>query len=590
MFDKHRKVLQAQAESFLKRAKAASSAGRHGEAVALVKQAADRWPPAPGLSAAYDAMHRRFQSLRVGVVHLPGESSPYFLPTQADQRRDYLYQTPLFESQTVDELVYYQTRYFEEWTPTDLGRRTVFQLQVNRPYWRPQPTVTASQIAGNLRLRLDPKSPHYDERLTTYIKSVRVESPTRLELRFSRVPPRLESILRFPLLKTDSTRDSKAGKTSSRFDSARFAPYQPQSWTPGRQVYRRYTPEPDSVPGNLYHVAQVEEIRFDSPLKAIQAIKRRQVEMVAHVRPVDVARLRRDLRIEVRKYSVPITHVLQFNPNSEAMRNREFRRALAYALNRRSMLRSIVLRTQDGTDPRAGRLVSAPYYSRSYAYNPTVPQKQYDPILGLALTLTVRKQYQRAYEAAVGAGLSPTVVKRGTKGGWIPKLRMLVVPEETPRKVAEACVKQWKRIGIPVEIVTAGRVEKGSPNWDIVYRTARMTDPAVDLWPFLTFDNRARVTGLKHLPDWLRQALVRMDLAPDWARAVDRVRKLHDHLEKETLVIPLWEVDDYLAMRKDVKAFRNRVFEPVHTYQNIEQWTIIPRDVSQLEPRIPAKP
>jgi hypothetical protein len=234
-----------------------------------------------------------------------------------------------------------------------------------------------------------------------------------------------------------------------------------------------------------------------------------------------------------------------------------------------------VLRTQDGGDPGLGRVVSAPYFSRSYAYNPTVQPKKHDIALAMALAITVRKQYERANEAAVGVGAAAIVVGRGAKRGWIPKLKMLVAPGDDPRKVAEVCVRQWGRLGIKVEIVAAGKLEKGRhPEWDIVYRTAKMVDPVVELWPFLTLGNRARVADLKQVPDWLRQELVRVDLARDWTAAVSRIHQLHRHLADETQTIPLFEVNDYMAFRKEVSTFRSEQVQPVSTYHDIERWSL----------------
>jgi ABC-type transport system substrate-binding protein len=580
---KWRDDLQKRAGTVLARANAAAKAGRHDDAERLVRQAADLWPDTPQLQAAHEAYTRRFQRLRVGVRRLPDEATPYFLPTPADDRVRFLTQTPLFEPESGGEVVHYQTRYFSDWLPTDLGRLTVFQLQSNRPYWLPQPVVSAADIARNLQYRLDPSSPEYDERLTTYIHSVRVDSPTKLQIRFSRVPPRFESILRFPLRNTDEWRADQTPGVSktpgvSRVPSLispRFAPHEPSKWTRDRRVYRRSRPEPDAVADNQYHVAEVEELRFDGDAPAIQALKRGQIDVLAHVHPFDKPQLDEDRRIAVREYALPVTHVLQFNPDSPAVANRELRRALAYALDRQGMLNFLVLRTQDGGDPGLGRVVSAPYFSRSYAYNPTVQPKKHDIALAMALAITVRKQYERANEAAVGVGAAAIVVGRGAKRGWIPKLKMLVAPGDDPRKVAEVCVRQWGRLGIKVEIVAAGKLEKGRhPEWDIVYRTAKMVDPVVELWPFLTLGNRARVADLKQVPDWLRQELVRVDLARDWTAAVSRIHQLHRHLADETQTIPLFEVNDYMAFRKEVSTFRSEQVQPVSTYHDIERWSL----------------
>jgi len=595
--------LQQQAEEFLSRARQAAQAGRHDAAARLVTEAANIWPQTPGLASAFQTMTTRFQRLDVGVRHLPGEFPAYVVPTLAEQRRRFLQQTDLFEPTGLEEVIHYRTPFFDEWIPTDLGRRTTFKLQADRPHWQPAPVVTGAALADNLRRRLDPHSPIYDERLTTYVQSFRVISPQQFELSFSRVPPRLESILRFPLYdseardtegtpKNEATpknegtpgNDEGVGKTTAvaapsfPLLTARFRPHEPSQWTSSRHVFRRNIPEPDNVPENRYHVAEIVEQRYDDPRRAVQALKRAEIDVLDHVRPFEQAALSEDNRIDVRRYALPVNHVLQFNPDSRMLQNREFRRALAYALNRRQMLDTHVLRTQDGGDSTLGRVVSAPYATSSYAYDDDVKPKQYDITLALALVLTIKRQAQQAHSAALGSSMVAGFSKRGDKHGWLPKLRMLLPPGDVPRRVAESCARQWGRIGIPVEVIHPEAVQKrSSPPWDILYRRVRMTDPLTDLWPFLTRDDRARVEGLKHLPDWLRQELIRVETARDWATAVNMMQRLHRHMAEETVLIPLFEVEDFMALRREVKAFRSLGVRPMHTYSNIERWTVTPR-------------
>ena len=80
---------------------------------------------AAGLQAAHNALTTRYQTLNVGVVELPGEPSPYFLPTDADLREHYLTHPWLFEVADVLEKAAFRSSYFEEWEPLDLGRRAV---------------------------------------------------------------------------------------------------------------------------------------------------------------------------------------------------------------------------------------------------------------------------------------------------------------------------------------------------------------------------------------------------------------------------------------------------------------------------------
>lgn len=593
---KWRDRLLAESTALLNQARTHAKAGRHDQAATAAMAAVEIWPATPGLRGAYDAMTRRFQTLNVGVINFPGENPAYFLPTVADRRQKYLTQTSMFEAKgftvepTHDDTIHYQTRYFIEWEPNDLGRKTMFRLKAQRDYFDPQPAVTSSDIAATLRARLDPKNHHYDERLASYVKSFTVHSPTLLEIQFSRVPARLESVLNFPLIRQKSPQSAsdsaspvsveaaplQRGKAPD-VDSPRFAAYEPGKWTATRRVFRRFVPEPENVPENRYHVAQVVELKFPSHKDAIQALKRGRIQMLAHVRPWEVDQLRKDERFDVRQYALPTTHVIQFNPESDTLKSREMRRALRYALDRESMLRRIALRAESddlGPQPK-GRVISAPFPSINYATKLGVKPLKYDLVLAMALKVVMNRAHERVHYAGLGTTMTMGVAPLAAKQGWMPTLKMLVPPGDVIRKVAEKCVENWDRIGIKVEIVTQAP-SGATPQWDMVYRTVKMVDPVVDLWPFLTFDDRARVETLTHLPDWLRQELIRLDVARDWAQVTRSLNQLHEHMQLQALMIPLFEVDDYLAIRRTVSAFRDPRLRPVHTYQNIERWIVNP--------------
>jgi hypothetical protein len=68
--------------------------------------------------------------------------------------------------------------------------------------------------------------------------------------------------------------------------------------------------------------------------------------------------------------------------------------------------------------------------------------------------------------------------------------------------------------------------------------------------------------------------LLDLDQAPDWKSAVSRLQNLHAHLYAEVAYIPLWEVDDALVLRKNVRDFPP--FKFVTPYQDAERWIVQP--------------
>ena len=156
---------------------------------------------------------------------------------------------------------------------------------------------------------------------------------------------------------------------------------------------------------------------------------------------------------------------------------------------------------------------------------------------------------------------------------------MICAPDPTVELAATELISQWDRINIKVQVLTGGGKPAQPPkDWDILYRTVRMVEPLVDLWPFLTFDTRARVESLAHLPDWLRQQLVELDNAGDWSSALTILHRLHRQLWSEVQVIPLWEVNDFSVIRKNVvrPPLHSPQSGPMHVYQGIERWIVRP--------------
>ena len=459
----------------------------------------------------------------------------------------------MFEVEHSDDSPHFRSRLFEQWEPTDLGRRVRFTLRQHRSAWESQPVVTASSIMSSFAARLDPGNSLYDERLAGFVSSVAVISPFEFELQFHRVPPRIESLLTFPVTREvfrPRAPDDKRLQQLTQLSSRRF---ELATRTDDRVVYRRLIAEPSD--SYEFHVTEVVEQLYPTYEKAVQGLLRGEVSMLPRVHSRDVPQLQDDERFDVVETALPVTHLIQFNPHSRVTRNRELRRALIFALNRRKILQETVL---DDPNRARGRLVSGPFPThglsgnnrrvRGYAYNTKVTPRRYDPSLAAALSMAAGKHF----------------------GGKLPELKLLCVPDPVALQAARQLVKHWGAAGIRVKLLTA---DDESTEWDIVYRIVRMTEPAMQLWPLLTLEPTARVESLAFLPDWLRQELIELDRVGDWKSAVSKLNELHAHLAAEAVLIPLWELDDFVVYRNTIRGYPT---PPLHPYQHIERWTVKP--------------
>ena len=549
MKPQHEKVLSwrgkllAQSQDLQQQSRQATSDGKHDAAIALIEQATTVWPRTPGLRETYRRAASRYQKLNVGVIELADEDSgAYFLPTQSDRRQKNLQQINLFDVDRFDGSAHYSSAIFEEWEPDDLGRQTVFKLRPTRNTWESQPVVTSSTIVSTLTRRLDPQNTSYDERLSSYVRSINVRSPFEFVVNFSRVPVRTEPLLKFPLTMVTNPNDPKSEIKGLQ----QFKVHEKNELA---IIYRRTIPEPDDA--SEHHIAEVREVKYSDFERAFQGLMRGEISMLPKVPMWNIDQFEEDERFFTRQYALPLTHLIQFNPDSPTMKNSELRRSLAFTLNRDKILKDIILQDPDG---ERGRLISAPYPSNSDAYRVAIQPRDSDLKLGFSLAMVVRKRL----------------------GGELPELKMICEPDESVLAAAKEMIKQWATIGVKVAIIEGdvAKDEHGRPKqWDFMYRTIRMSEPVSEMWPFMTIANRAEVAGLSFLPDWLRQDLVELDSIADWNSAVRLLNSLHGKLRSDVQVIPLWEVDDVMVIRKTIQGFPVR---PMHPYHQIQRWMVTP--------------
>jgi hypothetical protein len=553
--EKWKGALETQSQSLMNSALQAARDKRYPEAVTAIDRAARVWPKVLGLAEAHLRICERYQRLSVGTLSLAGDESRLPWPTLADQRATRLEQFDLFDVDRVDDATHYGSRLLEQWEPTDLGRRAFFTLRRTSARWESRPNLTAASFMSTMRAMIDPSSPAFDERFASYVDAVQLRSPQELEVRFSRAPPRLEPLFRFPISaagerSAGAERSESGGAGRSGLGRVLSRRFERSARSADGAVFRRLFPQPDGL--EEYQLAEVDEHRYDSPQREIQALLRGDVSMLLDLPPWAVESVRKDTRFFVLDYAIPTTHVLQFNPNSQPLKCRELRLALSYAIDAQRILSQRILRSPDSL---AGRLSTAPFATTSYAYNGLLSRREFN--------------------ASMAFSLRAAAVKRLKS---IPPLRLGCERDPEAQSAVADIIAQWKRVGIVVELVQSPplsgtpQAARGALEWDIAYRKLRMEEPLVELWPFLTVNSGARLESLRAVPDWLRMELLDLDNAPDWKSVVSRLQTLHAHLYAEVGYIPLWEVDDAMILRKTVRDFPP--FKFVNSYQDIERWIV----------------
>ena len=544
--------LARQANWHAEQAAAASSASLPDLAARQIETSARIWPEAADRPALYRELLTRWPRLHVGLIQPAGDSSGWFLPRRIDESLNQLVTPRLFAVNAVDVLPHDGSPLLEDWEPTDLGRQARFQLRQARSPGDPVPLVSANSVVRTLQIRTQPGHPLYDERLDSMLRSARVLSPWSFELTFHQTPRRIAALLRLPLVAetTGSARPSAASGSPAAEQPllSRFVPSPavPAAGLEPEEAWRRTVPEPPDR--STHHVAEVILHRYPDLERAVRGLLRGEITCLPHVSPHVAQLLATDGRFLVRRAALPVTHTIQFNPRSAVAKNRELRRALAAALDRQQLLEDVVLPQADASQ---GKVVSAPFATQ---------------FRGTSLLVDVRP-----VDRALAAGLTVVAAAKFPEG--LPELRLLVEPGELPATVADELISQWQRVGLHVRRVAAGDNVTREDGWDLLYRTGSMTDPAAELWPWLTLRPTARVEDLAWLPHWLRHELIALEQATDEQAANMHLNRLHRQLRDEAHVIPLWEIAEYTVYHRNIRGIPN---QPVFPFQQLADWTFTP--------------
>ena len=513
-------------------------------ALQLIETAADIWPNADRLNDTHRRIADRWQQVNVGVLQFSDDHNNYPFPSEAEERIRNLVEAKLFEAQNAQEVALYGSPYLSNWVPTHLGKKLTFDLRSQFQSWEPYQPLTSFDVYDAINRRLDLNSPEADERLRSYIRDVVIKSPSRFEIIFDKVPLRPEALLSFPVKhrvpNPNSESDSNLAVSDVFIDPSRF---ELTDSTENTRTYTRSTPEPDNQ--TLYHVATVKEIKYENMESAVRGLVRGEVSMIPSVRGELAMLLRDDGRFFVQQRSLPETFVLQFNPNCEMLKNRELRRAIAYGIDRDKILAEEILHTDN---PDLGRPISAPFPTQNQAYDPLSELRPYDLTLAFSLV-----------QAAKG----------NLKEKFGP-LKLACVPDADIRRAAQKMVDEWARIGLQIELLDENAETSVESGWDLVLRKTRMSEPIVQLWPFMTMKEEARAEDLVDLPSWLRQQLIDLETAGDLRTATRALHMLHHQLQANVEMIPLWEINDFVVLRKTITNFPP---SPVYPYQAIEQWS-----------------
>lgn len=551
----HKLVVKAR-DRFLTRAKlyVDEAAKREGEEkLDLLAEALRIWPKLEGAAEAYSQAFAAVPTLDVAVVDLPNPISPY-VRSPADLRSSRLVYLPILASTAQDALEgKVPGQLAASVTTADLGRKLIIELRKDAPWSDGTRNVASIDAARMLSDRADPFSIGYLARWGELLDHVDTPESYRLEIRLTRAALRPEAWLTTPVGPAQAGPDGWVVTSSSRLPIG-SGPYRWESTAPGVVRYRAVdSKNPDA---KAPKILRVREARLPNNGAVIGALLRGEVSLVEHVSHLDVPVLEQDKEIQVGTFQTPAVHFLAVDGRTPALRNRTLRRAISFAIDRKTILEENLLRTSvDEVNTEA----DGPFPKESYGNAPGVKPLAPERLLARSLLVAAKKE------------LEMTVLRFTLEYPATPEARIAA-----PR-IAESL----REIGLEIDLKEVAESEleislKRGRRFDLAYRSFVSTEPAIDAGPILCpgFDAPAATNALASVAGTtILPLLLQLEQITDWPTAREIVQRIDRQTRDELPIIPLWQLQNHYA-------WRTRLAGPgevtANLYDGIESWEIAP--------------
>ncbi len=332
-------------------------------------------------------------------------------------------------------------------------------------------------------------------------------------------------------------------------------------------VYRQASEEGGEVrfkltgePVTLTQPREVVELKMATAGEAIAQLLRGEVDVIDHLFPADANKLRKSRKIVVEDFPLPTVHMLVPCSDHAFVADRNFRRALLYAINREDILNGELLGNQSFP---GCRVISGPFPAGiepndplAYAYDERISVRTYQPQLATLLTIVAKKQLEAA------------ATKSKQKAPELAPIRLATPDDDLSQIACEAIKSQWELIKLKVELVplAPGKTWPEPGTADIVYVAAAVWEPTIDARRILGPDGLA-----KSQDQLVGLGLRRLESANSWKDVRERLHDLHSISSHELPIIPLYQVIDSFAYRRELTGIGRGI---VSLYQNVERWRL----------------
>lgn len=548
--------LLAVRERYLTRAKELlrSASKREGTArLDGITEALRVLPTLEGAEALYREAFAACPTLDVAVTDVPREIGPW-VRSPADERVSrLLYRPILVRDDDESEKGGNGGQLAAEVTTADLGRRIVVKLRPDVRWSDGSRNVTSVDLARSLTDAAEPSSMAFNARWFDLMERVETPEESRVDIRLTRPLLKPGAWLLGPIGPAHAGSDGRVTVAGGGRDLVDDGPFRWSAAAADR--LELLAPQPPS--GNAgVKIRRIREVRYPNARVALGALNRGEVALVEHVPPDRLAELARNPEYKIGKYTRPSVHRIAIDGRTPILRNRNLRRGLSFAIDRRTLLEETLLRRP----PDAANLVADGVFPKgTYADAPDVKPLTYDLVLAKALVAAARKES--------GKPIALTFEYPATAEA------QAVAP-----KIAEAL----KQAGVEIKAVERLESEleselRAGRRFDLAYRATPCGEPAVEGGPMITpaYDAPASSDPLAALASpHILQLLLQLERAPEWPTARGLVVEIDRECRDELPVLPLWQLEDHYVWRSRLKGpseSADRLYQGVETWE-VERW------------------
>jgi len=526
------------AESYLVKSKAFREEGDFGRARTAAVKMLEIEPSLAGGKEYLQELVKAFPLVRVGVFQQSTKPDTAALADWPALRTGRLLSSPVFEFRnTGPEGGVYK---FSFGNAVHSDDRQELDLTIQNPgkAKTPDSLILSQALLNKARVG----GPQYMPSWASILDSVTVTGPERLKLKLRRPHVLPQAFLQWQLSSSGDTsydrsayRQKSADKERTRFEWA--GETEPADFQP----------------------LEIQEVLYSDPMKAISDLIKGEIEFIDRLFPADAKRLGNVPAIKTEPYALPMVHMLVPRGKNPYMDDREFKRAMLYAINREVILRDEIL---GGAMTAADRLVSGPFPAGvsdsdaiAYAYNSSVESIPYDP--RLAKVLVLLSQANQTAKAAKKREAAPK----------LPVVRLGVPNYESTRVAGQAIMQAWKIVGIESELVLYDKIPSPEDDAiDVLYLSASVWEPATDAERLFGKGGPAETSN-----QFIVQSLGKLNSARNWKEVRDGCQDLHALVASHLPILPLWQVSETFAYRTEMVGIAKR---PIGLYQDVQKWRI----------------